>query len=119
MALEQILERIAVALETIATGQSGAVTPAEPAKKPAKKAPAAAPAADPTPATEAAPAPKGPTTADVQAAVVAAISKNVRNAAVNILNAVGAKKASEVKAADIPTVLANLQALIAEADLVE
>lgn len=127
--IESILERIAVALERLATVHAGGAAPVTETTKP-KKTKATTDAAAPSatqpatgtaplaqPAQSSAPAASGPDIMTVTAEVVIDLANNYsRDAAVAILDKYGAKKVSQVKLDDLPKVLAEAKAAISAAN---
>jgi hypothetical protein len=110
MSIEEILTRIAVALEGGAGVRANAAVPAAaPAKTATKPAKAAAAAPAPAEATAEATA---ATPKEMGEAIVALIQANKRTDAVALLAKYGAKAISEVKPADVQAVHDNAKAIL-------
>jgi hypothetical protein len=110
MSIEDILTRIAVALEGGAKTPAAALAAASTVK--AAKPAARAAAATPAPAEASAEATAEVTHKEMGEAIVALIQANKRADAVALLAAHGAKAISEVKPADVATVHAKAKAIL-------
>lgn len=106
--IEQILERIACALETIAYGKDG-LPPNKPEAQPTSDASGQEPPAPKKGKKKEPEASKEVTTDDIAAALRAFVTTNGKDKAVAILAKFKAARLSEIKAEDFAAVLAELK----------